>query len=89
MISTVGVKERQYPSTDSSALRILRYHDQVGPRCKVRAQDVDGDTVWYLLRDRQSWVASRYVTVTGTVRYCKDVQRSLLPAGPGSSRAEG
>ncbi|MEE1841396.1 SH3 domain-containing protein [Streptomyces sp. NPDC007076] len=67
------MNERQYPSTDSSVVGDLRDGAQVGLRCKVRAQDTAGNDVWYLLRDREAWISARYVAVTGSVPYCKDV----------------
>ncbi len=73
VVSTDGIYQRQFPSTDSSSRGLLPYREQAGLRCKVRAQDIDGNTVWYLLRDRPTWVAARYVANTGTVPYCKDV----------------
>ncbi|MEE1941513.1 SH3 domain-containing protein [Streptomyces sp. TRM 70361] len=68
-----GVYERQYPSTDSHVVGGLAYRAQVGLKCKVRAQNIDGNPVWYLLRDRQAWVAARYVANTGSVPYCNQV----------------
>ncbi|WP_405773910.1 SH3 domain-containing protein [Streptomyces sp. NBC_00859] len=70
-----GLVQRQYPSTDSSAEGSLRYRQQVGLRCKVRAQNIEGNTIWYLLRDTSTWVSAKYVDNTGNVAYCKDVQR--------------
>lgn len=46
---------------------ILQYADQVGLRCKVRAQDIADNSVWYLLSDEQAWISARYVVQTGTV----------------------
>ncbi|MET9218815.1 SH3 domain-containing protein [Streptomyces sp. NPDC088197] len=73
-----GVVQRQFPSTDSSVKGSLRYHQQVGLRCKVRAQNIAGNDVWYLLRDNSNWVSAKYVDNTGNVSYCKDVLRSDL-----------
>lgn len=71
-----GLSQRQYPSTDSSVRGHLHHRAQVGLVCKVRTQSVGGNTVWYLTREeRPVWVAARYVTSSGAVRYCKDVQR--------------
>ncbi|MET9532917.1 MULTISPECIES: SH3 domain-containing protein [unclassified Streptomyces] len=74
--SPTGLIERQFPSTDSSEKGSLPYHRQVGLKCKVRAQNIDGNTVWYLLRDSNVWISARYVDNTGYVNYCKDVLRS-------------
>ncbi|MFC9229176.1 SH3 domain-containing protein [Streptomyces decoyicus] len=72
-----GLSQRQYPSTDSSVRGHLHHRAQVGLVCKVRTQSVGGNTVWYLTREeRASWVAAKYVTNSGYVKYCKDVQRS-------------
>lgn len=70
-----GLNLRAYPSTDSSVKGSLRYNAQVGLVCKVRAQDIAGNDLWYLVRDsRKVWVPARYVAATGYVKYCKDVQ---------------
>ncbi|MER6503149.1 SH3 domain-containing protein [Streptomyces sp. NPDC001455] len=84
-----GLNERQYPSTDSSVLGTLKYHDQVRLRCKVRAQNIAGDDVWFLLRDKQAWISARYVALTGTVSYCKDVQPTPLTYNPEAADAMG
>ncbi|MET9109350.1 SH3 domain-containing protein [Streptomyces zhihengii] len=71
-----GLNLRAYPSTDSSVKGTLAYRAQVGLVCKVRAQNIAGNDVWYLVRDsRKVWVPARYVVPTGTVNYCKDVLR--------------
>ncbi|MGW1707779.1 SH3 domain-containing protein [Streptomyces sp. NPDC002206] len=87
--SQSGLNERQYPSTDSSAVDFLEYQDQVGLRCKVRAQTIAGNNDWYLLRDRQAWISASYVVRTGTVPYCNDIQVSRLAHGPQAADAMG
>lgn len=89
VISQSGVNERQHPSTDSSALGIIEYADQVGLRCKVRAQNIADNNVWYLLRDEQAWISARYAVQTGTVPYCKDVQLNGLAYSPQAADAMG
>ncbi|MFF0288785.1 SH3 domain-containing protein [Streptomyces sp. NPDC005262] len=84
-----GLNERQYPSTDSSVVNILDYQDQVGVRCKVRAQTIAGNDVWYLLRDTQAWISASYVVRTGTVPYCKDIQVNRLTHSPQATDAMG
>ncbi|WP_328334336.1 MULTISPECIES: SH3 domain-containing protein [unclassified Streptomyces] len=71
-----GLIERQYPSTDSSIRGSLHFRETVGLKCKVRAQNIEGNTIWYLLRDRQVWVSARYMDNHGFVKFCKDVDRS-------------
>ncbi|MFD5057882.1 SH3 domain-containing protein [Streptomyces sp. NPDC058394] len=87
--SQSGLNERQYPSTDSSVVDTLEYQDQVGLRCKVRAQTIAGNNDWYLLRDRQSWISASYVVRTGTVPYCKDLPVSQLAHSPQAADAMG
>lgn len=72
VVNEAGVNVREFPSTDSSAIARLPFRATVGLRCKVRAQLIDGNAVWYLLRDRPGWVSARYVDNTGTVRTCGD-----------------
>lgn len=79
-----GLSQRQYPSTDSSVRGYLRHRAQVGLVCKVRTQNVRGNSVWYLTRgERPGWVAGKYVTNSGYVKYCKDVQHARVqPINP-------
>ncbi|MFF8844124.1 SH3 domain-containing protein [Streptomyces sp. NPDC015127] len=73
-----GLNERAYPSTDSSVKGILPHGARIGLVCKVRAMNIAGNDLWYLVRDsRQVWVPARYVAATGSVRYCKDVEQVL------------
>ncbi|MFI1094926.1 SH3 domain-containing protein [Streptomyces sp. NPDC020917] len=76
--SPAGLNVRQFPSTDSSVVGFLAYHAQTGLTCKVRAQDIDGNTLWYLMRgsSHERWLSARYVANTGTVPYCNTVLTS-------------
>lgn len=80
--SPVGLNVRQFPSTDSSVVGFLANNAQVGLTCKVRAQDIDGNTIWYLERgaSHERWISARYVANTGTVSYCNTVLTSALSA---------
>jgi hypothetical protein len=73
VVSHTGLNERQYPSTDSHIVGSLGHGAQVGLKCKVRAQYINGNTIWYLLRHKQAWVTARYVANHGYVPYCKNV----------------
>lgn len=74
-----GLTARQYPSTDSSVKGFFRHRTQIGLVCKVRTQSVGGNSVWYLTREeRGTWIAAKYVTNSGYVKYCKDVQRGRI-----------
>ncbi|MCC5033971.1 SH3 domain-containing protein [Streptomyces sp. WAC 00631] len=76
VISPSGVVKRAQPTTNSANLGTLAYHAQVGLNCKVHGQNVDGNDLWYLLRDGSGWVAARYVQNTGTVPFCPSVEDS-------------
>jgi hypothetical protein len=76
VVSGSGVVQRQFPSTDSSVKGSLSYRQQVGLRCKVRAQNIAGNDIWYLLRQNSNWVSAKYVDNTGTVPFCNVVLRS-------------
>ncbi|WP_069817044.1 hypothetical protein [Streptomyces sp. TP-A0874] len=89
VIAVQGVKERQFPSTDSSVKGTLPHRAQIGLKCKVRAENVEGNNIWYLLRDRPVWVTARYVENTGTVRFCNEVLRSPLTDGKQAKHAKG
>ncbi|GAA3178540.1 MULTISPECIES: SH3 domain-containing protein [Streptomyces] len=89
VLSATGMKERQYPSTDAPTAGFQRHGAQVGLRCKVRAQNVGGNDVWYQLRDRATWVSAKYVANTAPVPFCKDVQRLHTPDGTAHHGARG
>lgn len=77
VVSQSGVNARMYPSTDASAVAGYARGAQVGLDCKVRAQNVAGNAIWFKIRGKNQWVSARYVDNTGTVSYCKDVFPSL------------
>ena len=89
VVSPSGVNLRQYPSTDSSVRGTLPFRAQVGLKCKVRAQNIEGNTIWYLLRDRPVWVTARFVDNTGFVPFCIDVESSRMSNTAQSSMAKG
>ncbi|MCB5912098.1 SH3 domain-containing protein [Streptomyces pinistramenti] len=89
VIARTGLNQRQYPSVDSSNRGFLAHNAQVGLRCKVRAQNIGGNEVWYLLRDRAAWVSAKYVANTGVVAYCKDVLRGRTSADSSHPDAQG
>ncbi|CAG7618292.1 SH3 domain-containing protein [Actinacidiphila bryophytorum] len=80
--SPVGLNVRQFPSTDSSVVGFVGYNVQVGLTCKVRAQNIDGNTIWYLMRgaSHERWLSARYVANTGTVPYCNTVLSAAMSA---------
>ncbi|MGW4897200.1 SH3 domain-containing protein [Kitasatospora sp. NPDC004240] len=73
VVSEIGINTREFPSTDSAVTGTLPFGAKVGLRSKVRAQNIDGNDIWYLLRDRNAWVAARHVANTGVVKFAKDV----------------
>ncbi|MEV5506742.1 SH3 domain-containing protein [Streptomyces orinoci] len=89
VIALQGVNERAYPSLDSSSRGILKYRTQVGLRCKVHAQEVGRNGIWYLLRDRDTWVAAKWVGNTGEVPRCRGVNRSAADQSAESRNAMG
>ncbi|MGW7052299.1 SH3 domain-containing protein [Streptomyces sp. NPDC054887] len=74
VVSGIGVNLRKYPSTDSAIIGTRAHHAQIGLRSKVRAQVIDGNGIWYLLRDETAWVAARHVENTGQVPLSKDAE---------------
>ncbi|MEW2416507.1 SH3 domain-containing protein [Streptomyces sp. NPDC046866] len=80
VISSIGVNLRKYPSTDSAIIGTLGHGAVIGLKSKVHAQDIEGNSIWYLLRDQPGWVAARHVDNTGQVPLSKDVEPAP-PAG--------
>ncbi|MFK0295928.1 SH3 domain-containing protein [Streptomyces sp. NPDC090442] len=68
-----GMNEREYPSTDSASQGYFRNGTRVYLVCKVRAQNIRGNDVWYLIRgSRRTWISAKHVANTGFVKYCND-----------------
>ncbi|MEU3751375.1 SH3 domain-containing protein [Streptomyces olivoreticuli] len=80
--STTGLNERAYPSTDSAVRSTLARGTKTALRCKVRAQEVGGNNVWYQLKDRPTWVHASFVTSNGAVPLCRDINRTALDDSP-------
>ncbi|MCB5168429.1 SH3 domain-containing protein [Streptomyces bambusae] len=74
VVSANGVNLRRYPSTDSAILGSLSHGTEIGLHSKVHAQIIDGNGIWYLLRDEDAWVAARNVDNTGEVPLSKDTE---------------
>ncbi|GHG52405.1 SH3 domain-containing protein [Streptomyces griseocarneus] len=89
VIASSGINERVFPTTDSAVKGVLKYHAQVALRCRARAQDVAGNALWYMLRERNTWVSGRYVDTTGEVPLCRTLTRSALDESAESRRAMG
>ena len=75
---------RMYPSTDSSRHGGYNHGAKVGVDCKVNAQKVDGNTIWYKVRGEERWISARYATNHGSVPLCKQVFRSAEATVPGA-----
>ncbi|MGH3313528.1 MAG: SH3 domain-containing protein [Streptomyces sp.] len=84
-----GLNVRQYPSTDSSVLFVLPFRAQRGLDCKVRAQNIEGNTLWYKLRNKEAWVTARFMDNTGFVPFCKDVHPTAASSSMKSQEAMG
>ena len=73
-----GLNIRQYPSTDSSVKGVLPFHTKKKLDCKVRAQYINGNTLWYKLDRSNYWLSGRYLKIVGHVKFCKDKRPSAL-----------
>ncbi|NJQ01655.1 SH3 domain-containing protein [Streptomyces zingiberis] len=82
------LNHRQYPSTDSSVVGQSDRGDHIPIKCKVRAQLIEGDPIWYLARHGEFWVSGRYVEVRAKVKWCKDVHHGP-PAEKETGTAKG
>ncbi|MGD3106980.1 MULTISPECIES: SH3 domain-containing protein [unclassified Streptomyces] len=81
-----GISERMAPSTDAPTKGFLRNREGLVLECKVRAQGIRGNDVWFRVHGH-GWVSGKYVTNNGYVRYCKDVQRTTGRDSDGARRA--
>ncbi|MFE6689373.1 SH3 domain-containing protein [Streptomyces sp. NPDC057743] len=83
-----GMNEREYPSTDSASQGYLRNRARVYLVCKVRAQNIRGNDVWYLIKgSRRTWISAKHVVNTGFVKYCKDGQPNRVKPGDAAKHA--
>ncbi|KPC60914.1 hypothetical protein [Streptomyces chattanoogensis] len=78
-----GLTLRQDPSTDALIRGYIRHQSRIGLECKVRAQNIDGNSIWYLIRDtRDSWISAKHVNNNGSVKFCKDMPRNHSKVRP-------
>ncbi|MEV6318943.1 SH3 domain-containing protein [Streptomyces sp. NPDC051776] len=77
VVSPVGINLRERPTTNSPVRGTLAYGDEVGLDCKVRGQSINGNDLWYKLRDRTVWAAARYVQNFGDVPFCASPAQGL------------
>ncbi|MEV5376522.1 hypothetical protein B7P34_27755 [Streptosporangium nondiastaticum] len=91
IVSASGVNERMYPSTDSAVRGTVARGAKITLKCKVRAQTIGGNNIWYLLRNRNTWVSAAYVgnAGAGAVPLCRDVDRTPLDNAPATRAAMG
>ncbi|MEU9116308.1 SH3 domain-containing protein [Streptomyces sp. NPDC048483] len=83
-----GLTLRQDPSTDALVRGYIRHQSRIGLQCKVRAQNIEGNNIWYLVRDtRDSWISAKHVNNSGAVKFCRDVPRSKVAPNNPAKRA--
>ncbi|MFC5805607.1 SH3 domain-containing protein [Streptomyces formicae] len=70
VVSTSPLNVRTVPSTDSQpGGTLLRPGASVNITCKVRAQVIGGNQIWYRLQSGE-WVTARYVRNSAAVPFC-------------------
>ncbi|MEV4442134.1 SH3 domain-containing protein [Streptomyces sp. NPDC049577] len=85
-----GINERTYPSTDASVRGVIKHRTQIALRCKVRGQDVGGNSTWYMLRDRSTWISGKYLeNPPANVPFCRSLNRSAMDMSTESQAAMG
>ncbi|MFG2136418.1 SH3 domain-containing protein [Streptomyces sp. NPDC048650] len=82
-----GLALRQDPSTDAPVRGYIRHQSRIGLQCKVRAQTIAGNSIWYLVRDtRDSWISAKHVNNSGSVKFCKDMPHNHVPVAAAPKR---
>ncbi|MFD7219802.1 SH3 domain-containing protein [Streptomyces sp. NPDC059892] len=72
VVSRITLSIREEPTSRSAYLGGLRPGTVIPLFCKVRGENVDGNTLWYLLGDaRPGYVAARYVENQSPVPFCR------------------
>jgi hypothetical protein len=71
VVSRGPLTVRSNPTTRASTVGSLNAGQTVALACKVKAEPVDGNAVWYRLgQDPQGWAAARYIKNLGPVPPC-------------------
>ncbi|MFI1965026.1 hypothetical protein ACH429_13070 [Streptomyces pathocidini] len=83
------LKERQYPSTDSSVKGLLSPKNKIPLKCKVHALNIGGNDVWFLRSDKPAWIPGKHVDNDRPVKLCKDVEGNPLDNDPKMKNAVG
>ncbi|MFJ9416514.1 MULTISPECIES: SH3 domain-containing protein [unclassified Streptomyces] len=85
-----GLTLRQDPSTDALVRGYIRHQVRIGLQCKVRAQSIEGNNIWYLVRDtRDSWISAKHVNNSGAVKFCKDMPHNKVAPNNPPKHAKG
>ncbi|MFJ5110395.1 hypothetical protein ACIQAD_06995 [Streptomyces sp. NPDC088551] len=72
VVSRITLSIREEPASRSGYLGGLRPGTVIPLFCKVRGENVDGNSLWYLLGDaRPGYVAARYVENQSPVPFCR------------------
>ncbi|MEU6174981.1 SH3 domain-containing protein [Streptantibioticus parmotrematis] len=79
VIAEHGVYVHSHPFVGSHRLALLSRGTEVGLHCEVVGEPVDGNKIWYQLREhiggQLSWVTARWVRNTGRVPACPSSPR--------------
>lgn len=72
VVSRATLHVRSGPNTDNAIVSSVPRGHHVFINCKVRAQNISGNTLWYALEgDSAAWVTARYVDNVGArPEYC-------------------
>lgn len=65
-----GLGVRPGPGTQYAKTSSIPSGTVVALQCKVNAQNVDGNTIWYKLADGSGWIAARYAQNLNKVPLC-------------------
>ncbi|MFI0980002.1 hypothetical protein ACH4SP_23730 [Streptomyces sp. NPDC021093] len=81
--SRTGQIVRSHPTTHSANIGSYRAHAIVRIACKVRGQNVGGNSIWFKLWDRSGWMSAKYVDNFSYVGWCghhRAATSALTPA---------
>jgi Bacterial SH3 domain len=70
VVSDAPLNIRRHPTTKADVIGTLQPGAIIKIACKVAAERVDGNPIWYKLAGRPGWVSARYVRNLGYVPYC-------------------
>jgi hypothetical protein len=80
-----GLRVREKPTTESTALKTLPEGASIAVSCRVRGEVIEGNADWNFLSGENGYVADAYVVVEGDIPRCEEGDSPPPPPTTGGS----